>query len=145
MPLQIGIDKMTGAIEEKDVFLIDQLLGKAHDLQRGPYSFLLQDQGEIRDRFVLQFQSELPEYDPLADTGNRLVWHWSGEDLLVSNKKGDPMTLVQVFDLNGRLLRRVLTDDPEVRIFWGNLPDRSIFLIRAVLADSRVLSAKILL
>jgi len=141
----IGLEHVTGVLESQEIILIDRLNNSSQDLRKGPYSFRLPGPGEVRDRFVLQFKRDLPETGSDNNTNDKLVWHADGEDLIIGNRKGRRMTQVQVFDLNGRLLRNISNQGPEARIYWGNLPERSIFLIRAVLEDSRIVTAKILL
>ena len=57
--LKISIDHLDGELTEEDIYLVDKLLQKTHNLKLLDYSFTIEKQGVFDDRFYIKFDSPL--------------------------------------------------------------------------------------
>lgn len=139
----IKFDKGEGIFGTQQVYLYDYKFNLLHDLSSMPYNFTISDTelGEVEDRFELRFIDETAgvEEDVLSSlvvypnpSNSEFYFNWNGSESLD----------VQVFDLQGRLVRsNTLSKGKSLNM--SNL-QAGIYLAKAKLNDQEVVKKLIL-
>lgn len=140
--LKIGIDHLEGNISDKEIYLIDNVLNKTHNLSLSDYKFTLQQKGFITNRFSLIFNNSILNLDDVKHTKENLIIKKSEDLIQVSTTNNSVIYLVIIYDILGRKLKEIKTNQTEIQISNYILNVNGVYLFHVKLQDSRVLNKK---
>lgn len=105
----ISIDETLNMGDNDEIYLLDKLKNKVHDLKTGPYSFYNAQQGEQKERFYLQLikgedsvQTSVENKEDISDQVSVLT----GEGYFIFDATSTLIEIesVDVLDMHGRLV-----------------------------------------
>ena len=139
--LTIGINKTEGILSEVDIYLVDNLLNTTHNLNQSDYQFDIEEKGEFKDRFSLQFKGSVLNVENVLKE----------EDMIISiidqnfkiTAKQEVKTL-RVYDMLGRILIDSKPNKQDFYIKSNNVKKGSVLIINAVLDNGSMISKKII-
>lgn len=139
--LTIGINKTEGMLSEVDIYLVDNLLNATHNLNQSDYQFDIEEKGEFKDRFSLQFKGSVLSVENVSKE----------EDIIISiidhNLKVTAKQIVKtlrVYDMLGRILIDSKPNKQDFYLKSNNVKKGSVLIINAVLENGSIISKKII-
>ncbi|WP_034919106.1 LamG-like jellyroll fold domain-containing protein [Gillisia sp. CAL575] len=151
---KIKIDTLENMNADHTIYLKDIVLDTIHDLRSGPYTSTSKP-GEITDRFQLIFYKELstPDPDPIVveepvidDFSEISLLHsYSANEMMVLNPKELNISVIHLFDLNGKLLEVFdeVPSEAEIRLKVSNYSE-GIYILK-MHTDTEVITRKIII
>ncbi|NND12206.1 MAG: hypothetical protein HKN96_13475, partial [Flavobacteriaceae bacterium] len=139
---KISIENVEGRLESSEIFLVDKVLDVEHDLSNGEYRFN-SEQGVFNTRFELVLKTDLIDYS-------------MGEELIITKKEVNSVLFttsynsiisnVEILDLLGRQLYDIEIDELLSGTERFNIDQikNSIIIVKATLADGKVLTKKVI-
>jgi len=125
--IELDFSGIESFISDKDIFLRDLEKGIDTNLKETPfYTFTKEtDDTELKDRFLLVFSAATGLDN--APQGNAIVIYSDGNRVQVASNN-DLLNLVQVFDLQGRLLQ---VTSPLLRSYSTTIDHPGVYVIKA--------------
>lgn len=140
--LKIGIDHLQGNLKNKEIYLKDIVLNKVHNLSLSDYEFKQEGKGFETNRFSLVFNnSTLGLEDIKREKESILIKKWL-ETLQISTTNKSVISSIEIYDILGRKLKEIKTNQAEVRLSNQTLNNNEIYIIHVKLDDFRVLNKK---
>lgn len=140
--LNISLNKIEGTIKDHPVLLVDHLLKKVHDLNESCYHFEQLSESEIMDRFEIRFKPfEFQKEEKVASPEYFYVSNQLGKLSIESDRE---VQEIEVFDLLGRRLYLGRPGMSFIEIKLDQLKVGQIYMIRAILSDSKVVNRRII-
>lgn len=141
----ISIDKVEGKIENTTVYIVDKNLDIAHDLKYSDYVFSTFEDGEFNDRFSLVLiaeggslnvddNSELVNNIQIQNQENRLVLKTLNNNVIIN---------VAIYNLLGEEIFKAENDTSNIIIDSKNLKSNSIFIVKTMLENGKLLVNKV--
>ncbi len=140
--LKIGIDHLEGNLKEQNIYLIDNLLNKTHNLSLNDYEFTLHKKDSILDRFSLTFNNSTLNLEDIILTEEKLIINTLNETLQVSTTNNSVISSILIYDILGRELKEVKANQSKISFSSQTLGDHGIYILHAKLDDSRILNKK---
>jgi len=139
MTYKISIFNIEGALNDNDLYLVDNELGITHDLKLADYEFDVNGEGNFPDRFTLQFNKSTLGVDDLELNNNFVVVNGENELQL---KSSSIITNLKVYDMMGRLLIDTKPNDSEFNISTQNIKKGTVLILNATFDNGAELSKK---
>ncbi len=139
----IDIDKIEGAIESADIYLIDRYLNLTHDLRRSKYVFKHTQQGDFKDRFLLRFKSKISDDSHLkTDLSQSIVVHKKNDGFRVLSNT--LMKEIKVINFYGNTIFENEIMDKQTYFTLGNAKDGSLLILEVKFENDEILRKKII-
>ncbi len=122
------------------IYLRDNLLNVEHDLTSSSYNFT-SEVGEFNERFEIHFTSTLSTNDLVQ---NELIVINDNDIMSFSTSQNSIIKNVQIFDLLGRLIYNVDSNNEASVSLNSKLINNTIFIAKATLKNGSVLTKKLL-
>ncbi len=136
---KISIDNIEGALEDNDLYLVDNELGIVHDLKLADYEFDVNGEGIFSDRFTMQFTNEVLAIDDLElDTDFVVI----NEDNVLQLRANTVIKQVKVYDMMGRLLIDTKPNNSEFSINTHAIRKGTVLIINATFENGAEVSKK---
>jgi len=139
MSYKISIFNIEGALNDNDLYLVDNELGITHDLKLADYEFDVNGEGNFPDRFTLQFNKSTLGVDDLELNNNFVVMNEENELQL---KSSSIITSLKVYDMMGRLLIDTKPNESQFNISTQNIKKGTILILNATFDNGAELSKK---
>ncbi|PQB03735.1 hypothetical protein BST85_01565 [Aureitalea marina] len=136
----IALTQVQGTqLGDRSIYLIDNLLGRITDLTQESYSFR-SGAGDQPGRFTLQF-----EYQTLATVQNKLeaigLYPNPTDGVLNIVSPRSPITQVTIYDLQGRVVKRIDSDQSNLQLNLDQL-NSGIYLVQ-IKTDAGMIAKKL--
>ena len=144
--LRVGIDQISPSLKEQTegIFLFDKKTGLHHDLQKSDYEFISTHNEDQTDRFLLYFSNQGNNLLGIEENTERIQWYSQNDILHIRSLSNEKIKDVQMYDLNGRIIRNVQVDDFKTRLFWTGLATRAIYILRVQLQNQNTITKRII-
>ncbi|CAM4265797.1 T9SS type A sorting domain-containing protein [Gillisia hiemivivida] len=149
---KIKIDELENMSDDHTIYLKDIVLDTIHDLRAGPYTST-SEPGEITDRFQLIFYKEQATPDPIVveepiidDFSEISLLHsYSANEMMVLNPKELEISVIHLFDLNGKLIEIFdeVPSETEIRLKVSNYSE-GIYILK-MHTDEEIITRKIII
>ncbi len=149
---KIKIDTLEHMKADHTIYLKDKVLDTIHDLRSGPYTST-SEPGEITDRFQLIFYKEQATPDPIVveepiidDFSEISLLHsYSENEMMVLNPQELEISVIHLFDLNGKLLEIFdeVPSESEIRLKVSNYSE-GIYILK-MHTDNEIITRKIII
>ncbi len=140
--LKIGIDHLEGDLNGLDIYLIDNILNKTHNLSLSDYEFTLQQRGLFTSRFSIVFGNSTLNLEDIKHTEGNLIITKNNETIRVSTTNYSLISSIVIYDILGRKLKEVKVNQTEILFSSQTLGDSGVYILHAKLDNSRVLNKK---
>ncbi len=138
--LSIKIDKIEGILKNNEIFLIDQLLNKTHNLKESAYQFDQSITGENRNRFILKFgKAQVPDVDNVETNDDFKILHVNNGFTILAKTI---ISKLEVYDILGRLLYKTEPNNKNVKLKIDKFKKGSILIFRLTMENGSILSKK---
>ena len=135
----ISIYNTEGALNENDIYLVDNELGIVHDLKLADYEFDVNGEGNFPDRFTLQFTNSVLDIDDLEFNTDFVVIN---EDNSLQLRANTVIKQVKVYDMMGRLLIDTKPNESEFSINTNAIRKGTVLIINATFENGAEVSKK---
>jgi len=142
--LKIGIDHLEGKLIERDIFLVDKLLRKTHNLKISDYSFSSEEQGIFDDRFYLKFGSSLLLNEELINIKEELIVNRQKDLFSIKTNINSILESIKLFDILGRIVFIAEPYQKEYSLNHQELQSSGIFIIYVELSNGKILTKKVI-
>lgn len=144
--LRVGIDQISPLLKEKaeGIYLFDKKTERHHDLQTSDYEFKAPHNEDQSDRFLLYFSNQGNNFFNNENHTERIHWYSQNDILYIKSLSNEKIKDVQMYDLNGRIIRKVQVDDFKTRLFWSGLATRAIYILRVRLQNQNTITKRII-
>lgn len=135
----IKLSRVEGVFDDKDIYLVDHLLNKTHNLKEGDYKFNQTEVGDFPNRFTLQFSKNALSVEDIIKDSEFVVSN-VGEGFQV--RAGNLIKEVNVYDMLGR---RVMNQRPNLQSFYldaGSIKQGAVLIFEVKLENGNVLNKK---
>ncbi|WP_026837759.1 T9SS type A sorting domain-containing protein [Gillisia sp. JM1] len=149
---KIKIDELENMSDDHTIYLKDKVLDTIHDLRSGPYTST-SEPGEITDRFQLIFYKAQATPDPIVveepiidDFSEISLLHsYSANEMMVLNPKELEISVIHLFDLNGKLIEIFdeVPSETEIRLKVSNYSE-GIYILK-MHTDEEIITRKIII
>jgi hypothetical protein len=136
---KVSIDHMEGALTNAEIFLVDNLLGKVHDLKQGDYEFEVTEVGENKDRFTLQFKGAVLGVEDVVAKQDFIISNQTGS-LRINSKQ--TVKSLRVYDVLGRMLIQQKPNQQAFDINTGSIKNGTVLIIEATLENGASVNRK---
>ncbi|NOQ91445.1 MAG: T9SS type A sorting domain-containing protein, partial [Flavobacteriaceae bacterium] len=140
--LKIGIDHLEGNLKEQNIYLVDNLLSKTHNLSLNDYEFTLQQKGSVTNRFSIVFNRSILSLEDIKHTEDRLMITKSKGTIQVSTTSHSLISSILIYDILGRKLKEVKANQSKISFSSQTLGANGIYILHAKLDNSRILNKK---
>ncbi|MFD1316858.1 choice-of-anchor D domain-containing protein [Namhaeicola litoreus] len=137
--LSLKISGFEGVFRDTDVYLVDHVLNKTHNLKDGVYKFNQIEVGEFPNRFTLQFSKNALAVDEILKTSNFVLSN-SGTGFRIDASKA--VKEVKVFDVLGR---NIEVKRPNLQSFYLDVPQAqtgAVLIFEVKLENGSILNKK---
>jgi len=139
MTYKISIDNVEGALNDNDLYLVDNELNIVHDLKLASYEFDVNGEGIFPDRFTLQFNKSTLGVDDLELSNDFVVIN---EENTLRLKSNTVITDIKVYDILGRLLIDTEPNDSEFEINTQAIRKGTVLILNATFDNGAEVSKK---
>ncbi len=140
--LKIGIDHLEGSLKEQNIYLVDNLLNKTHNLSLNDYEFTLQQNGLVTNRFSIVFNSSILSLEDIKHTEDSLIITKNNETIQVSTTSHSVISSILIYDILGRKLKEVKANQSKISFSSQTLGANGVYILHAKLDDYRILNKK---
>lgn len=130
-----------GMLKEEDLYLVDHLLNKTHNLKDGAYQFNQTKPGDFPNRFTLQFSKNALAVEEIRKDSQFAVSN-VGEGFQV--RAGNLVKEINVYDVLGRRLVNKKPNLPSFNLDVPNIKTGAVLIFELQLIDGVILSKKVL-
>lgn len=142
--LKIGIDHIEGELKNEDIFLLDKLLNKIHDLKLEDYVFQTENEGVYNDRFSLQFNNGILAVNTPIDQEEILLVKNEQDYLSIKTSKNSMLNSIKIYDVLGRKIKEQNTKNKEYILNKNIFNQTGVYILHVQLENSSVLVKKII-
>jgi len=136
---KISIDHLEGALNDNEVYIVDNELNVTHDLKQADYKFSTAGEGNYPDRFTLQFTKSTLDVDDLVLNNDFVIVNEENALLVKSNTVIDQ---IKVYDITGRLLIDQKPKENEFRISTHNIRKGTVLILNTTFENGAEISKK---
>jgi len=136
---KISIDHIEGALNDNEVYLVDNELNVTHDLKQADYNFTVASEGNYPDRFTLQFTKSTLDVDDFVLDNDFVVINEENALLVRSNTV---INQIKVYDITGRLLIDQNPKESEFRISTHNIRKGTVLILNTTFKNGAQISKK---
>lgn len=135
----ISLHNVEGALNNEDIYLVDNYLNVVHDLKASDYEFEITETGSFPDRFTLQFnKSVLGVNDELME--NSFIVSNENSELRIRSKEA--IENIKVYDMLGRLLVNSNPKQTDFILNTENIAKGTVLVLNATLQNGVEVSKK---
>lgn len=139
--LTIGINRTEGILSEVDIYLLDNLLNTTHKLNQSDYQFDIEEKGEFKDRFSLQFKGSVLNVENVLKEEDMII---SIIDNSFKVTAKQIVKTIRAYDMLGRMLIDSKPNKQDFYLDSDNVKKGSVLIINAVLDNGSRISKKII-
>jgi len=136
---KISIDHIEGALNDNEVYLVDNELNVTHDLKQADYNFTVASEGNYPDRFTLQFTKSTLDVDDFVLNNDFVVINEENALLVKSNTVIDQ---IKVYDITSRLLIDQKPKESEFRISTHSIRKGTVLILNTTFENGAEISKK---
>ena len=137
--LTLSINGLEGVFVETDVYLVDHVLNKTHNLKESDYTFNQTTTGDISNRFTLQFSKNAVDADKILQGSEFSVFN-SAEGFRINASK--VVKEVKVYDMLGRTIIDSKPDQQSFYLNASNLKTGAVLIFEVKLENGVILNKK---
>jgi hypothetical protein len=139
----IDIDEVDGVLKEFEMYIIDKLSNKVHNLKQSPYSFTT-EKGTFSDRFVLRYtDKKLAVNDFEITLENQVLVSNKNKQISVTSLAGVIEKTI-IYDTAGRkIYQKTNVDSQELKIL-DLVSSQQVLLVKVVLQDGKSITKKVI-
>ena len=138
--LTIGISKTEGALNDSDIFLVDNYLNIRHDLKASDYVVNNVAEGQYPDRFTIEFVTT-SELDRIAEESEEFFKVSTELEVLNINSNKNVQN-IKVYDMLGRMIIQKAPMQKSFQLSTEGVKEGSILFIEAQLEDGSSVNKK---
>ena len=137
--LELSINGLEGVFAETDVYLVDHVLNKTHNLKESAYTFNQTTTGDFAKRFTLQFSKNAVDLDKILQGSEFSVIN-SGEGFRINASK--VVKEVKVYDMLGRMIINSKPEQQSFNLNASNLKTGAVLIFEVKLENGSILNKK---
>lgn len=142
--LKISIDHLEGRLIQRDIYLVDNLLQKTHNLKIHDYSFRVEEQGNFDNRFYIKFGNSLSVYEEPLFIKEELIVNRTKDLLKIKTSMNSNLKSIKIFDILGRIIFKVEPYQKEYSLNHQALRSSGILILHAELSNGKILTKKVI-
>ncbi len=142
--LKIDIEKLSGILKSKDIYLTDKLLHQTHLLNESAYEFKVNGSGIFNNRFELSFKKPGDNYNELY-SGRMILLKNFYDHYEVETHGRNPIRSLKVYDMQGRTIFNRKSMRMKDRISKEIFKSNGVFLLVIKIENDRFYTRKLLL
>ncbi len=142
--LKISIDHLEGKLIERDIYLVDHLLQKTHNLKLHDYSFIVEEQGNFDNRFYIKFGDSLMVNEEHIFIKEELVVNRTKDLLEIKTSMNSILKSLKIFDILGRIIFKAEPYQKEYSLNHQALRSSGILILHAELSNGKILTKKVI-
>jgi hypothetical protein len=138
---RISVSKRTGQLSNRKVYLVDHSLKVRHDLTQSDYIFYQSDIGEFEDRFALEFEQSIDDFD-LIDIVDKDVFNISNNFDIMNVNSGKMVKEIKVYDMLGRMVIHKMPNLKSFQLNTSSIRTGTVMIIEARMEDGTLMNTK---
>ncbi len=145
--LKIQLSQISGTLKKQDIYLLDKELNKLHLLNKEAYSFKVQSNTKIQNRFSLQFNNAILNNDDIVENksgSDKLIVCNNTQQLQISTNHKSSIASLEIYDLLGRRIYQNNVSNSVIIVSKNIFNSTGIYIIKVHLANANVLVKKII-
>ena len=135
----LSVSGMEGIFRDTDIYVVDHVMNKTHNLKEGDYTFSQTTVGDYPNRFTLQFSKNSLDVEKVLLGSEFSVFNSGGGFRINASKV---VKEVKVYDMLGRTIMRSKPDLQSFYLDANNLKTGAVLIFEVKLENGSVLNKK---